>query len=321
VSTLVIGAAASHTTLMNTKWDEVDHLQRAHDYRAALGTARSAIEAAGADAAVVVGPNHFRGFWLDLMPMFTIGVGEVVAAGEHGTPEGQQATDVELARSLLSALIASGFDPAFSARLQVDHGVSHAIQHVLPEGLPVVPLVVNCFAPPLPPLARCAALGEALAAGLAGDGLDRRVALVASGGLSHQLPFPDWRDPRSDDDEYLVTSWLEGRDDWASYEDRRRQIVVSAPPVLNERFDASVLERLSHGEMARLVELEHDLVAIAGNGANEVRNWLIMSAACGWAPGRSLCYSPMPEWLTGMAVAMVDAPGHEDLNRSGRKAR
>ena len=26
MSTLVIGAAASHTTLMNTKWDEVDHL-------------------------------------------------------------------------------------------------------------------------------------------------------------------------------------------------------------------------------------------------------------------------------------------------------
>ena len=321
MSTVVIGAAASHTTLMNTKWDEVDHLQRAHDYRAALGTARSAIEAAGADAAVVVGPNHFRGFWLDLMPMFTIGVGEVVAAGEHGTPEGPQATDAELARRLLSALVTSGFDPAFSARLQVDHGVTHAIQHVLPEGLPVVPLVVNCFAPPLPPLARCAALGEAIAGGLAGDGLDRRVAVVASGGLSHQLPFPDWRDPRSDDDEYLVTSWLEGRDDWASYEDRRRQIVVSASPVLNERFDTSVLERLSDGEMARLVELEHDLVATAGNGANEIRNWLIMAGACGWAPGRSLCYSPMPEWLTGMAVAMVDAPGHEDLNRSGRKAR
>lgn len=306
MSTVVVGMGASHTTLMNTKWDEVDHLDRAHAYRDALGAARTQIEAAGADVAVVIGPNHFRGFWLDLMPMFAIGVGEVVAAGEHGTPEGPQANDPELAQRLLSALVAARFDLAFSARLQVDHGITHSIQHLLPAGLPVVPVVVNCFAPPLPSLARCAALGEAIAAGLAADGLERRVAVIGSGGLSHQLPFPDWRRPCSDDDEFLVTSWLEGRDNWTDYESRRREIVVSAPPVINESFDASVLERLERGAMAELVDLEPDLVATAGNGANEVRNWIAMAAACGWAPGRSLCYSPMPEWLTGMGVAVID---------------
>ncbi len=309
MSAVVAGVAASHTTLMNTMWDEVDHLDRAHAYRDALGAARTQIESVGADVAVVIGPNHFRGFWLDLMPMFTIGVGEVVGAGEHGTPEGPQANDPELAQRLLSAVVAAGFDPAFSARLQVDHGITHSIQHLLPAALPVVPVVVNCFAPPLPALGRCAALGEAIAVGLAADGLDRRVVVIASGGLSHQLPFPDWRQPRSDDDEYLVRSWLDGRDNWADYETRRRQIVVAAPPVLNESFDASVLERLERGAMAELLELEADLVAIAGNGANEIRNWIAMAAACGWAPGRSLCYSPMPEWLTGMGVSVIEPAG------------
>lgn len=308
MSNVVVGVAASHTTLMNTKWDEVDHLDRAHAYRDALHEARNAIEQSGADVAVVIGSNHFRGLWLDLMPMFAIGVDEVVASGEHGTPEGPQPIDPNLAQSLLAAVVASGIDAAFSARLQVDHGITHSIQHILPAGLPVVPVVVNCFAPPLPSLARCADLGAAIAAGLTADGLDRRVAVIGSGGLSHQLPFPDWRAPQSDDDRYLVASWLEGRNSWADYETRRRQIVVSAPPQLNEQFDTEVLAHLEAGTMSELVDLGQDLVAIAGNGANEVRNWVAMAAACGWGSGRSLCYSAMPEWLTGMGVGLIEAP-------------
>jgi 2,3-dihydroxyphenylpropionate 1,2-dioxygenase len=308
VSRVVVGVGASHTTLMNTRWDDVNHLDRAHRFRDALAEARRAVEASGADVAVVLGSNHFRGFWLDLMPAFTIGVGEVIAAGEHGTPQGPQPTDPELARHLLAQVVRAGFDPAFSARLQVDHGITHALQYVVPEGVPVVPVVINSFAPPLPSLARCAALGEALARAVASHPGDRRVAVIGSGGLSHRLPFPDWRSPASDDDEFLVRSWLDGRNDWQSYEDRRRRIVVSAPPDLNEGFDADVLARLERGELATLVDLEDDLVPVAGNGANEIRGWLAMAAACGWAPGRRLCYSPMPEWLTGMAVAVIDHP-------------
>ena len=109
---IVVGVGASHTTLMNTKWAEVDHLPRAHDYRNALHTARAAVASADADVAVVVGSNHFRGFWLDLMPPFTIGVGEVLAAGEHRTPEGPQANDPELAHAVLAGLTAAEFDVA-----------------------------------------------------------------------------------------------------------------------------------------------------------------------------------------------------------------
>ena len=136
MSTIVIGALASHTTLMNTKWAEVDHLQRAHEFRNALASARAAIAASGAEVAVIVGPNHFRGMWLDLMPTFTIGVGNVSGVGEHGTPKGPLPTDPELAHALLSSASDAGFDLAMSARLEVDHGITHAVQWVLPEGMP-----------------------------------------------------------------------------------------------------------------------------------------------------------------------------------------
>lgn len=309
MSEIVVGVGASHTTLMNTRWDEVDHLERAHAFRDALASARVELAATGADVAIVIGPNHFRGMWLDLMPTFTLGVGQVSATGEHGTPSGPQPTDTVFAGSLLDGLVTAGFDLALSAVLEVDHGISHAIQYVVPDGLPVVPLIVNCFAPPLPTLARCADLGAAVRAVCAGDGLDRRVAVIASGGLSHQLPFPDWRRPASDDDEFLVTSWRDGRTGWAEYEPRRRQIVTAAPPRLNEDFDAAVLDHLESGTMRELVDLGAELAIIAGNGGNELRNWITMAATCGWAPGRALCYSPMPEWLTGMAVAVVEPGG------------
>ena len=44
----------------------------------------------------------------------------------------------------------------------------------------------------------------------------------------------------------------------------------------------------------------------AGNGGQELRTWLLMAAALGFTPGKALAYSPMPEWLTGMGVALIE---------------
>ncbi len=74
MSRIVLGVGASHSTLMNTHWDQVVHTERAEAFRDALGTARQRIADARPDVAVVVGSNHFRGFWLDLIPSFTMGV-------------------------------------------------------------------------------------------------------------------------------------------------------------------------------------------------------------------------------------------------------
>ncbi|MEM9711083.1 MAG: catechol 1,2-dioxygenase [Actinomycetota bacterium] len=308
MSAVVRGVMASHTTLMNTRWDEVDHLGRAHAFRDSLAEVRRELEAADVDTVVVIGPNHFRGFWLDLMPAFTVGVGEVIGAGEHGTPAGPLPTRPDLARHLLESLHAAGFDAAFSLRLQVDHGITHALQYVVPEGVPVVPVIVNSFAPPLPRLDRCASLGASIGRAVAADDGGHRVAVIGSGGLSHRLPFPDWRAPASDDDEFLVESWVEGRTDWQRYEERRRSIVVAAPAQLNDDFDERVLRLFAQGRGRELLAHEDDLVDVAGNGANELRNWLATAAACGWAPSRTLAHSPMPEWLTGMATALIDDP-------------
>lgn len=323
MSRVVLGVGASHTTLMNTRWHDVEHLGRAHRFRDALGRARGRLEQESPDLVLIIGSNHFRGIGLDLMPAFTVGVGEVIAAGEHGTPTGPQCTDPAAALALCEDLIENGLDMAFSAELLIDHGISHAIQYLVPTSVPVVAIVVNCFAPPLPTPARTCAFGQALGAAARRLPGDRNVAVIGTGGLSHALPFPDWAAPESDDDRFLVDSWRHGKADWAGNEERRRRIILSAPPAINTDFDAEFLNAVAAGEHAALAHRlgNRDLVAAAGNGGNEIRSWIAMCAAVGATAGEVLAYSPMPEWLTGMAVATVTpadaAPTTHPAPRSG----
>jgi 2,3-dihydroxyphenylpropionate 1,2-dioxygenase len=307
----VLGVGASHSTLMNTHWAEVDHLPEAHAFRDGLDCVRDTLAAARIDAAVVIGSNHFRGMFLDLMPAFTIGVGEVLGAGEAGTPSGTLPVDTALARRIVDDLVVDGFDPAFSLRLTVDHGITHALQYLLPTlDVPIVPIVVNMFAPPLPSLRRCHDFGTSVGAAIRGDGENKRVAVIASGGLSHRLPWPKWFDALSDDDRFLVEAWLNGRNMWGDYEIRRRQIIRAAEPDINSAFDKRFLELLETGDLSSILKRSDvDLECEAGNGAHEIRAWIAMTAALttteGPPTGRTLAYAAVPNWLTGMGVSVL----------------
>jgi len=309
MSSIVLGVGASHSTLMNTHWDKVVHVERAEAFRDSLAAARQRLVDARPDVAVVIGSNHFRGFFLDMIPAFTMGVGEVIAAGEAGTPKGPQKTDPVFAQQVATHLVEAGVEVAISARLQIDHGQSHAIQYVLAGiDIPVVPLVINVFAQPLPTLPRCAELGRRLAEAVEVVADGRRVAVIASGGLSHQLPWPsDWAAPQNEDEEFLVDAWLNGRGEWERFDERRREIIVAARPCIFEDFDRKFLADLEAGRLEQYLSLTTaQIEEVAGNGGQELRTWLTMAAALGFAPGEALCYSAMPEWLTGMGAALID---------------
>jgi 2,3-dihydroxyphenylpropionate 1,2-dioxygenase len=294
---------------MSTHADQVVHAEGAQRFRDGLDAARDAVAAARPDVALIVGSNHFRGFWLDMVPAFTLGVGEVLGAGEAGTPKGPQRTRPEVAQALAEELVDRGTEVALSARLQIDHGQTHAIQYVLRDlDVPVVPLVVNVFAAPLPRVDRCLALGRNVADAVAAMPGDLRVAVIASGGLSHRLPWPsDWRDPHGEDEEFLVEAWLNGRSAWEDYDARRRQIITAARPAIAEAFDEAFLDDLERGALTRYAGwTSADIEDAAGNGGQELRTWLTMAAALGFAPGKRLAYAAMPEWLTGMGVAVIE---------------
>lgn len=307
MSQIVLGLTASHSTLMNTHFDEVEDRDAAEGFRDALAVARDQLAAAQPDAVVVIGSNHFRGLYLDLMPTITIGMGECVASGESGTPEGPLPVATELARHVHTSLVRSDFDPAFSLRMQVDHGITHSLQYLMPDlDVPIVPIVLNMFAPPLMSLRRSEQLGAAIRSAVSAHDGSLRVAVVGSGGLSHKLPWPKWDAPEDDDDRFLVEAWLNGREHWEQFEGRRRQIVRAAKAGINPDFDERFLGALEKGELASLLDLtEDELGRAAGNGGQEVRSWVATAAAMDHAPATVLGYWPIAEWLTGMGVAAL----------------
>ncbi|XGU18768.1 catechol 1,2-dioxygenase [Rhodococcus sp. 3Y1] len=219
---------------------------------------------------------------------------------------------MEFARHLANELIEGGrFDLAYSARLQIDHGQSHAIQYLL-DGIdvPIVPLVVNVFAPPLPTFKRCEEVAKALRDAVASYPADTRVVVIASGGLSHRLPWPDWRDPHGEDEDFMVQAWLDGRENWSDYDVRRRQIIRAADAAITPEFDDRILDLFASGKASELAEFTTQQIEDeAGNGAQELRTWLMMAAMLDYVPGERLAYEAIPEWLTGMGVTILDPAG------------
>jgi 3-O-methylgallate 3,4-dioxygenase len=97
----------------------------------------------------------------------------------------------ELAVELVRTLVRDGFDIATSAGTPPDAGFGHAFGFPLfrffgEQPVAVVPVLLNTYYPPNQPTpARCFEFGQALGAAVEGAEWPGRVAIVASGGLSH----------------------------------------------------------------------------------------------------------------------------------------
>ena len=97
----------------------------------------------------------------------------------------------EFARDLISDLVCRGFDITSMRTMPVVRKFGHAfgfvIRRLLGDGqIPVVPVLVNTFYPPNQPSpARCYAFGQTLRSIIEQHPSSARVAIIASGGLSH----------------------------------------------------------------------------------------------------------------------------------------
>ena len=161
----------------------------AADVETAFAAARKFIAEYDPELVVVFGPDHYNGFFYELMPQFCIGLA-ATSIGDFGSTPGPLDVPRDIAEGLAQAALDSGVDLAVSLRMEVDHGMVQPLE-ILFGGLtavPVVPFFINSVAPPFTPVHRVRALGEALGRYL--SGLDKRVLLIGSGGLSHEPPVP-----------------------------------------------------------------------------------------------------------------------------------
>lgn len=266
------------------------------------GRVREAVARLAPDAVVVIGPDHFHANFYDLMPPFVLGVEEAVGFGDFGSTAGPLPLPPELAWSVHAGLTGAGFDLSLSYSLTVDHGIVQGYEMVTGGSVPLVPLVVNTAAPPLPSLERCVALGTALGAALEASPFPGRVLVVASGGLSHWLPSNDPRDPSvvGERRQALIHGRRDARAFAEAREPRVRALGGNPDARVNAEWDRWFLRQLAAGDLTPVVALGHEgLERCAGTGGHEIRTWLIGHAAVR-APLRWTSYEPVPEWITGM---------------------
>jgi hypothetical protein len=165
------------------------------------------LQKAAADVIVIFGDDQHEQFSDDNMPTFALYRGESLpvikqsgrnaaawkTAEERGWAETAQEYPVvpQLAEHLIRSLVADEFDMARCDRFREEIGVGHAFsflyRRILPGAmLPMLPVMVNTYYPPNQPTPkRCYALGQAVRRAIESWAVEARVAVMASGGLSH----------------------------------------------------------------------------------------------------------------------------------------
>ena len=146
------------------------------------------------DALFVIYNDHVSSFFFDHYSAFTLGIGEEYkVADEGGGPRGLPPIKGhgKLARHIGKSLMADEFDMSFFQDKGLDHGCFSPLSVMMPHDpewpIPIVPLQVGVLQFPVPSAARCYKLGQALRTAIESYPEDIKVALVATGGLSHQI--------------------------------------------------------------------------------------------------------------------------------------
>ncbi len=266
------------------------------------------------DLILLFGPDHFNGFFYDVMPSYCIGLA-AEATRDWGMAGGPLRVPRDLALACARHLHRRDFDACVSYDMKVDHGLTISLTQLAGAlaRYDVLPVFVNCAADPRPSMRRVRELGAEIGAFLAGQGL--RIAVVASGGLSHDPPTPRFARSPLEVARRFVKRATPTAEELAAREARvvqaARDLVVGKGPCMppNPAWDRGFLESLTRFDITRLDAIDDaEIDREAGFGGHEVRTWVAAHAAARALAGDARLapdvryYGVIPEWLTGMGV-------------------
>ena len=144
------------------------------------------------DVAVVFYNDHGLNFFLDKMPTFAVGAAPEYRNADEGWGiptlppfKGQP----DLSWHIIEHLVEKEFDITTCQEMLVDHAFTLPLKLFWPGEIPVstVPVCINTVQFPLPTARRCFALGQAVGEAIQSWDSDKRVVVIGTGGLSHQL--------------------------------------------------------------------------------------------------------------------------------------
>ncbi len=267
---LVYSGVLSHAPGITGRAHLAKNIARREEFYAALDRQRREIEATGAEALVVIAAEHFANFFMDNMPAYCVGIGERYfgpiedpgwLAIEKTSIPGAPELGTRLVRDIMNTV-----DVAFAEEWKFDHGIMVPLHFLTPRyDLPIIPVNINCQGPPLTPLHRAWAFGEALRR--ACDAVPEKIAVVGTGGISHWPATPD-----------------SGK--------------------INEAWDREFLDRLMRSDKQALLSYtDEETYRDAGQGGFEIRTFLAAAAAGGGKGDLQFYTAELPIFAVGCTVA------------------
>ncbi len=271
-----------------------DYIERIHN---AMATLRAQIQEYKPDVLIMLGDDQDEWFG-DINPTLAVYTGDEplwgrVIAWDVPFEQREKVTfpvHSEMARFILKGLIKRGFDAANIIRQEprgkeAARGVSHMVAHVVPQvdpdlQIPIVPVLINEFYPPLMSAKRCVELGRALADML--KDRPEKIAIYASGGLSH---FPG----------EFNSGWID------------------------KSLDHWIMERLERNDIEGLQGLFTFDADNMHAGTGEVRAWIGVQAAMN-RPAKVVDYVPAHGAITGCGFAYWPRVGSEPTNGASAPA-
>ena len=260
--------------------------QRYKPVKAGLNFFRERLQEKKPDTLILIGDDQNENFKEDNLPQIAIYLGKQIIAVDrhtqsHGLRRQPYRCHADLAANLLTGFIDRDFDVGYSKTFPNDELLAHAhapiLTTIMPEAdIPVVLLFINAIHVPAISPARCYRLGQAIKEIVVAQSAANRVAIYASGGLSHftaGYPWPYYKGP-------------------FSY------------GLISEEFDRKIVDFMTQGKGAELGRLSsQDLL---DNGEIELRSWITLLGALGEVPANVLAYEPFYSAPMAMSVAYWD---------------
>ena len=311
---------ASHSPLM--EFASPQRAEQETNVRAAFEKMAAEVKAFDPTLIITFGPDHFNGFFYDLMPSFCVGI-RATAAGDwnYGAENNKINVPEETALHLVRRVLDEGVDVAYSYRMQADHGMTQPL-HFLCDGqldrYPTIPVFINGAAAPMPTTKRTVALGRAIGQFIKSLNLENeRVLILGTGGLSHDPPTPQMGSVPPEVEEFLIA----GRNPSTEARHARQAKIIavgqklaagdtSVAVPLNAVWDIALLETFKNADFAAIEAMtEAEIRRDGGRGGQEVRSWIAAFAALselGEYHMTTQVYEAISEWIAGFGIVSAE---------------
>ncbi|MBZ8176730.1 3-carboxyethylcatechol 2,3-dioxygenase [Corynebacterium poyangense] len=302
--------AMSHSPLLHHNPPAPDVQQGLDE---AMAKAKQFVHDFDPDLVVVFWPDHFNGFFYELMPQFCIGY-QAFGTGDYNSFDQDLTIPEQLSEELAQFVLDHDVDVAISRRMEVDHGAVQALEMLYDGAVgakPVIPIYINGVARPFAPTRRIRQLGQAV--GEFFKTTDKKVLFISSGGLSHDPPLPRWDEATPEQRALLLSREARTSETRAAREARvietGKKFAAGEADIMdiNPEWDRQFMADCRSGNPERFDQYYFaDMDAQAGHSSHEVRTWMAgFSALHAVNPSYTVdfeYYEPIPEFIAGFGI-------------------